>query len=89
MMNLATAGLTTTPKVTGADRAAEITARSLASLDLPASAVGGDALVRQPDVRRQRCGLPEHIDQMRKYTGSRTAAMRLPIAMVHSSWKSL
>jgi hypothetical protein len=63
MLNLATGGLTSTPKVTSADRAAAITARSLASLDLPATAVGGDALVRQPDVRRQRSGLPEHIDR--------------------------
>ena len=63
MMNLATAGLTTTAKAAGADHAAAITARSLASLELPASAVGGDALVRQPDVRRQRSRLPEHIDR--------------------------
>src|SRR4030088_2848789 len=32
-------------------------------MDLAASAVGRDALVRQPDVRRQRSGLPEHVDR--------------------------
>jgi hypothetical protein len=45
---------------------------SLTSWNLPASAVGGDALVRQPNVFRQRTGLPEHVD--------RYPAARVPIA---------
>jgi hypothetical protein len=32
-------------------------------MDLAASAVGRDVLVRQPDVRRQSSGLPEHVDR--------------------------
>jgi hypothetical protein len=46
--------------------------RFLASLELAASAVGRDDLVRQPDICRQRSGLPEHVD--------RYSAARRPIA---------
>ena len=41
-------------------------------MDLAASAVGRDALVRQPDVRRQSSGLPEQVD--------RYSAARGPVA---------
>src|ERR1700716_1224266 len=51
---------------------AESSPESLASLYLAAPAVGRNALVRQPDVRRQRSGLPEHID--------RHSAARGPVA---------